>query len=173
MTHYKRICKHCGINYIWQGSGYSCYDNYNNRDYCPICQKAIIEALEKISIKRKVEYVETILTEKEFDLLLKVEDLYRDYLKHNSENFSLAAIAKRVFVNLVDSKTFKSYYTHYITYGFFPIEKAKEKIKDNKFYNDERYIAFPVHKNDNKIIAFIPYWVNIETKEAEEIAYGK
>lgn len=47
MKTYITRCKHCGMEYTFQASGEGCFDNYNDRDYCPTCKKAIVDALNK------------------------------------------------------------------------------------------------------------------------------
>lgn len=54
MTHYIYFCKNCGVKYTYQGSGH--YNlptpkECNSREYCPECQGAINEALEKYQKK--------------------------------------------------------------------------------------------------------------------------
>lgn len=49
MQHYVLRCKHCNSEYIWSPTGHR--DDGGSRDYCPICQKAIDDALGKISVK--------------------------------------------------------------------------------------------------------------------------
>lgn len=51
MIHYIQQCKHCGARYTYQASGQGCFDKYNNREYCPDCYKAILDALAKIPVK--------------------------------------------------------------------------------------------------------------------------
>lgn len=51
MKTYKTRCKHCGREYTFQASGEGCLDNYNDKDYCPTCKKAIVDALSKVPKK--------------------------------------------------------------------------------------------------------------------------
>ena len=45
MKHIIKQCKHCGTRYTYQASGEGCFDGYNNRDYCPECYQALLNAL--------------------------------------------------------------------------------------------------------------------------------
>ena len=47
------ICSHCGKEYTWQASGSWALETpqkYNSDKYCPDCQKAIMDTLEKIPV---------------------------------------------------------------------------------------------------------------------------
>ena len=44
-------CKHCGKSYGYQSSGEGCFRPENDKDYCPDCKKAVLEALSKIPKK--------------------------------------------------------------------------------------------------------------------------
>lgn len=62
MTHYILYCKNCGAKYTFQGSGRYIGvtpREYNDRDYCPECKKAIIDSLEKIEKKSFLDWVST------------------------------------------------------------------------------------------------------------------
>ena len=52
-------CKHCGREYSYQASGDGCFNKWNNRDYCPECIDAIIQALSKIPVRYKKRLHET------------------------------------------------------------------------------------------------------------------
>ena len=55
-------CKNCGAKYNWQASGNWSLDTpkeYNDREYCPECKKAIIDALAPISKKSIVKWIKT------------------------------------------------------------------------------------------------------------------
>jgi hypothetical protein len=73
----QKHCKHCGTPYRYQASGYGCFDADNDRDYCPDCKKAIINALSekpKKVVKKwrettdvpyeKFQYLKTVFDEK-------------------------------------------------------------------------------------------------------------
>ena len=49
-------CKHCGKEYSYQASGDGCFDKLNNKDYCPECMKAILDALDKIPKRYEWRY---------------------------------------------------------------------------------------------------------------------
>lgn len=76
-------CIHCGIMYSYQASGshwsLSTPEQFNDKEYCPDCKEAILEALYKIPVKRKQEFVETDIvsfkTLKEWENELAEEDL--------------------------------------------------------------------------------------------------
>jgi hypothetical protein len=73
-------CKHCGKEYHYQASGEGCHDRTNNRDYCPECMEAILEALDKIPKKyevrfKKIERPEPEIIEK-FKALVDKENKY-------------------------------------------------------------------------------------------------
>ena len=55
-------CKNCGFKYSWQASGNYSLDTpeeYNDREYCPECKKAIIDALAPIEKKSIIKWIET------------------------------------------------------------------------------------------------------------------
>jgi len=51
MRHCTVRCQHCDINYSYQASGEGCHEPTNDKDYCPECKQAIIDALAKIPKK--------------------------------------------------------------------------------------------------------------------------
>lgn len=78
MTHYTKYCKHCGTQYIFQGSGEGCFDQLCSDEYCKECNTAIKEALSKISIKNIKRYVKF---DRNFNWELKNAPTYEEVKK--------------------------------------------------------------------------------------------
>jgi hypothetical protein len=57
-THQRHYCKHCGIAYSFQGSGWGAGE-YNNSEYCPECYEAVHTALSKIPLKVGKKFIPT------------------------------------------------------------------------------------------------------------------
>lgn len=60
-------CKHCGIKYEHQMSGYPAFDDKSSEDYCNTCNTIIQNALKKVPIKvskRYVKYIPKNISEK-------------------------------------------------------------------------------------------------------------
>ena len=53
MVIYRRRCKHCKIRYNYQASGEGCFENFNDGTYCPLCAKAIKDALDAVPVVRE------------------------------------------------------------------------------------------------------------------------
>lgn len=89
-------CKHCQIKYNWQASGsywnLDTPEEYNDKDYCPECKKAIVDALSKIPKKREKVLVET----DEVDLAT----LERWEIEERKNHKGLLPPMKRVFASL-------------------------------------------------------------------------
>lgn len=78
MTHLIQYCKHCGIQYIFQGSGEGCFNQLCSNEYCEECNTAIKEALSKISIKNVKRYVKF---DRNFEWQLKDAPTYEEVKK--------------------------------------------------------------------------------------------
>lgn len=86
-------CKHCGCTYKYQASGEGCLDELNDNEYCPICKKAIIDALNNIPIKfvEKWKLVDDINYE-------DLEILKKEY-NNNNNNFKLTKLVSLNNIN--------------------------------------------------------------------------
>jgi len=54
-------CENCGDQYKYQASGHYCLDTpqeYNDKEYCPECKKAIIDALAPIEKKSIIKWID-------------------------------------------------------------------------------------------------------------------
>ena len=76
MITYFKHCSHCGITYLYQASGDGCLNELNDKDYCPTCKKAIIDALNTIPVK----YIE------KWKLVSNIDYNDLELLKENNEN---------------------------------------------------------------------------------------
>lgn len=76
-------CKHCGKTYNYQASGEGCFNKFNDKDYCPTCKKAIIDALNNIPIR----YVEKwkLISDVNYE---ELEELKKNYIN----KFNIAKI---------------------------------------------------------------------------------
>jgi hypothetical protein len=95
MMHYMKRCRHCKTVYTWQASGEGCFHELNDEDYCPVCKKAIIEALKSLPQKFKKVWVET-------------DEVTYDYLKAErakQDEKSGGLCMRRVYVSLFNFKT--------------------------------------------------------------------
>lgn len=112
------ICSHCGKEYEWQASGSWALETpkkYNSDKYCPDCQKAIMDTLEKIPIlfKNKSVNVEDavkfdsslsqVTPQYIFELIKREEEKAKERQKS-----SMFPIMKRVFAGLVNCETGES-----------------------------------------------------------------
>jgi len=75
MTHSIQYCKHCGIQYTYQGSGEGCFDQLCSNEYCEECNTAIKEVLSKIPIKNVKRYV---TFDRNFEWQLKDAPIYEE-----------------------------------------------------------------------------------------------
>jgi hypothetical protein len=140
-------CKNCGVEYQWQASGnYNALDTpkeYQDRDYCPECKKAIVEALSKIEKKVVINYIET--DEITLEELKKIE---KEYYSNNPLSFM------RVFATTYNNKLGESNITREVyfnnkvyIYSYYPslineakiTKKVRFEIKTNKILTDEFY----------------------------------
>jgi len=142
-------CKHCGEEYHFQWSGnYDAVDvprEHRDTEYCPVCKKAIYDALAKIPVKFKYEHV--ITDEVNLDTLLKWEKENDD---EQSKNGGL--IARRILAGLWDSKTGES-------------QKVREVIgRDDERKGREYFYCYWPSDPKNCIIT-VNRRVNQETKE--------
>ena len=61
-------CDNCGASYMWQASGrwaLETPEEYNDREHCPECKKAIIDALAPIEKKSMIKWIKTDLVDLE------------------------------------------------------------------------------------------------------------
>jgi hypothetical protein len=149
MTHYLRYCKNCGAHYTWQGSGKYCLSTpkeFNDRDYCPECKKAIIESLAKIEKKTIIDHIYT--TEVTPNELLneyeKIKKQESEQLKYNPYQFPKI---RRVFASCYDDNLKESSVTkevlfneklYYITYFPSKLDDAviTKKVRINVITNE-------------------------------------
>lgn len=87
-------CKHCGISYQYAISGGE--RSNANQDYCHGCQTAIFEALKKVPVKYKREWVDT----KEIGM-----NEINAYQAKLEEDRKTKLVAQRVFPGLVNMST--------------------------------------------------------------------
>ena len=118
MRHGITFCKNCGIEYIWQCSGeynLKTPKEFNDRDYCPECKEAIINALNKVIKKTELRYVpcnDFTLSE----LIQKTEEINKEKIKNiNTNNFYQFPIMRRVFPKLYNPENDESTHTQEIT----------------------------------------------------------
>jgi len=99
-------CKHCGVEYITQLSGHNVLETpkeYQSSEYCPECQKAIVDALSLISVKFKNKFVPT--NEVTLDQLLEWEQAnYKEEKEKRIKNECLFPLMKKVFSEVYDTE---------------------------------------------------------------------
>lgn len=54
MTHTKKRCGHCGVRYLYQGSGHGCNNPTNDPHHCPDCKQVILDALAQVPRRYEV-----------------------------------------------------------------------------------------------------------------------
>lgn len=105
-------CINCGAQYHFQWSGnYDAVDipkEYRDKDYCPECKKAIVEALAPIQKKTEIKWLPT--TEVTLQQLLDHEKLVREERMAAQENQTGFAfpLMERVFAHLTNFETGES-----------------------------------------------------------------
>jgi len=103
-------CINCGERYMFQWSGN--YDaipdvpkEYRDKDYCPECKKAIVDALTPITKKSEIKWLPT--TEVDIDTLLKWEEELREKQiaedNANSTNHPVFPRGRRVWAGLYNT----------------------------------------------------------------------
>lgn len=142
---YRVYCVNCGDQYTYWRSGYR-LPKYNLPEYCPTCEEARKEAIQKalsvIPKKSKVISLET--NEVDLDTLLKWEqDFFEKDKKYQQEmrekGTPVFPTMKRVSFNLYDSKNNEYSLSGYVTgvgdkegrhyfYSYFPSRKNEAKI---------------------------------------------
>jgi hypothetical protein len=102
-------CVNCGAQYVFQWSGsYNAIGipkEYQDKDYCPECKKAIIEALAPIEKKTEIKWLPT--TEVTLKELLDHEKAVREEriaAQHDQTGFALP-LMERVFAHLTNFET--------------------------------------------------------------------
>ena len=96
MTSFKYSrCKHCNIKYEYLASGYS--ENFTHTDslYCPECSKAISDALEKIPVKFRAEWVDT------YDVTVsELKEYRKKYLEEEKKKYPNRILGERIVAPL-------------------------------------------------------------------------
>lgn len=92
MRYVIKQCKHCGTRYTYQASGEGCFDGYNNRDYCPECYQALLNAFNNIPVKYHPQFVEI----KKDDTLIEALSALKDKYDKESLNSTFRGFTKVV-----------------------------------------------------------------------------
>lgn len=146
-------CKHCGVEYITQLSGHNVLETpkkYQSREYCPECQKAIVDALSLISVKFKNKFVPT--NEVTLDQLLEWEQAnYEEEKEKRIKNECLFPLMKKVFSEVYDTELNESSISKEI--------KGRYEHKNKIFH----CLYFPSKKEEVRIT--VKMKVNLETNE--------
>lgn len=101
-------CKNCGAEYNVQYSGnYNAIEvprEYQDKDYCPDCKKAIVEALAVIPKKTEIRWIKT--DEVDLKQVLAVEKLVLEKrLADHIKEHALLPMCTRVFAHLTNFET--------------------------------------------------------------------
>lgn len=149
-------CKHCGTEYTHQLSGsYDAIDTprkYRDDRYCPECQKAIYEVLNKIyNIPKKFGYKNVPTNEVDLDTLLRWEqehkDDYREKMKQaEAEGKVMFPMCKRVLAGSMNLDTGEREIVNEVIgredkkgriyiYAYWSHDKSKQRITVEKRIN--------------------------------------
>lgn len=131
-------CVHCGAKYYFQLSGtVTAVDTpaeYRDKDYCPECKKAIVDALSKISIKSKMKWIET--TDLSLTELQEIEkSKQRLYEQETAGDQLVFPRLRRVFPEMFNTELNEFSITSEVEvnrikyrYSYFPSLRSEAKI---------------------------------------------
>ena len=139
MLQLAKRCRHCNTVYYWQASGYGCFHELNDEKYCPVCKKAINEALKFIPQKFKKVWVET-------------DEVTYDYLKEKraeeeEKHKNGFPLMRRAYVSLFNSET------------------GAHEVNDAFDVDDKQYVVQYWSDNPSVIKIQVLKEQNIETNE--------
>jgi hypothetical protein len=91
-------CHHCRTTYTWDSNDRG---QYSSREYCPICQREIVEALSKIPVGFECRYRDI----NDFDEYSDVNlEMIKEWEAALAERRKTELVPQRVFVGLYDLK---------------------------------------------------------------------
>lgn len=154
MTHYICYCKNCEVQYTWQGSGnYYTLETpheYNDKDHCPTCKKAIVDALKLIPKINKIVYIPT--DEVDLKTLLRWEEEMKiEHEEKMKQDKYLFPLCKQIFANAFNEAK-----------GGF----SKYGIVEGKGEFRKKYFSYSYWPNEvDQAIIKVKARINIKTKE--------
>lgn len=136
MEHIYRRCKHCNKEYVYctYGNGPDWgTEKYCSMDYCGECQKAINNALSKIT--KRYTYKMELISKEDFDYVNKTIDTqYQEYKKEISNNV-LGVFRGTSIIIENDYDTIEGCYINHIYYIRGTKENGDIEIKQSMEYD--------------------------------------
>lgn len=155
MTHYHTYCANCGDEYYYQGSGHGCHRRDNNREYCPVCRIAMLDAFDTIPKKSVCKFIKT--DEVDLKTILGWEKEEEKQKRKEQEKMGFFPVSKRISVALFRKGEAQCC-------GFV---KGRDGL-DGRYYH---YAYWPSEKDDNK--ASITVSVRVRLSDQKILEYLK